>query len=144
MIKAVLDTSVLVSPFVTPKGSVAPLLYSPLRQRYELCVSRPLMTELAQTLLHKRSLRKWVSYDDATAEAYMRWLLKQASMIGEVPEIQAVERDPKDNMVVATAVAHRADYLVTGDRRHLLPIGEYAGTRIVSPREFLDILATQD
>jgi uncharacterized protein len=37
-------------------------------------------------------------------------------------------------------VAAKADYLVTGDRAHLLPLGEYRGVRIVSPRGFLEIL----
>jgi len=31
-----------------------------------------------------------------------------------------------------------ADIIVTGDRKHLLPLGSYAGIPIVSPREFLD------
>ncbi|MEZ5863927.1 MAG: hypothetical protein R3D25_07570 [Geminicoccaceae bacterium] len=48
--------------------------------------------------------------------------------------------DPKDDMIIATAVAASANYLVTGDRRHLLPIGTYAGIHIVTPRDFLDLL----
>jgi len=51
-----------------------------------------------------------------------------------------VPNDPKDNPVVATAVAGKADYLVTGDRTHLLPLGEYRGVRMVSPRAFFDLL----
>jgi uncharacterized protein len=51
-----------------------------------------------------------------------------------------VPLDPKDNMIVATAVKAGADYLVTGDRRHLLALGEYEGIKIVSPRRFLELL----
>ena len=47
--------------------------------------------------------------------------------------------DPKDDMVVATAVVARADYLVSGDR-HLLSLGQYEGTRILTPRQLLDLL----
>ncbi len=49
--------------------------------------------------------------------------------------------DPKDYPIIATAVAAKADYLVTGDRAHLLPIRAHQGIRIISPREFLDVLA---
>ncbi|MEW6674702.1 MAG: hypothetical protein AB1348_01555 [Nitrospirota bacterium] len=35
------------------------------------------------------------------------------------------------------AVVSKATYIVTGDRRHLLPIKEYEGIKIVSPMEFL-------
>jgi len=39
----------------------------------------------------------------------------------------------------AFAVAAAADHLVTGDK-YLLRIGEFRGTRIVSPRDLLDLL----
>ncbi len=47
-------------------------------------------------------------------------------------------------MVVATAVAARADYLVTGDRTHLLREKEYEGISIISARSFLDLLYSED
>jgi hypothetical protein len=43
-------------------------------------------------------------------------------------------------MIVATAVAARADYLVTGGRKHLLPIGVHRGVRLVAKRQFPDLL----
>jgi hypothetical protein len=73
---------------------------------------------------------------------YCRDLLAVAELVGELPDIDAVPNDPKDNPTVATAVAGKADYLVTGDRAHLLPSGEYQGARVVSPREFLDLLGS--
>lgn len=56
----------------------------------------------------------------------------------ELPDIEAVPNDPTDNMIVATAVATDADHLVTGGRRHLLPLGGYEGIKIVTPRDSLD------
>ena len=58
----------------------------------------------------------------------------------DLPRLQAVPADPKDDMVVATAVAAKAEYLVTGDRKHLLSLGTYEGIQIVTPREFLELL----
>lgn len=62
-----------------------------------------------------------------------------AELVTDLPEIDAVPNDPDDNMVVATAVAARADYLVTGDR-HLLDLASHGAIRIVDPRRFLDAL----
>jgi len=42
-----------------------------------------------------------------------------------------------DNRILEVAVAGKADVIVTGDRRHLLPLGSYAGIPIVSPPDFL-------
>jgi predicted nucleic acid-binding protein len=44
-------------------------------------------------------------------------------------------------MIVVTAVAARADYLVTGDRRQLIVLEHYEGIRILSPRAFFFELA---
>jgi predicted nucleic acid-binding protein len=52
-----------------------------------------------------------------------------------------VTNDPDDDPIIATAVAAKADYLVTGDRAHLLPLGEHEGIRILSsPRTFREIV----
>jgi predicted nucleic acid-binding protein len=53
-----------------------------------------------------------------------------------------VADDEEDDLVLGTAVAANADVLVTGDPG-LLRIGEYRGVRIVTAREFLDILGEQ-
>ena len=59
----------------------------------------------------------------------------------ELPDLTgAVPLDPKDDVILATAVAAKADHLVTGDRKHLLPLGVYQGIGIVEPRAFLDQL----
>jgi putative PIN family toxin of toxin-antitoxin system len=46
--------------------------------------------------------------------------------------------DPADAKILACAVAGKADVIVTGDKKHLLPLKRYRGIPIVSPAEFLD------
>ena len=139
MPRAVLDTSVLVSAFLTPRGSVVRLLREPARSQYQLCLSEYILTETAETLLSKTRLRNY-TYADTDVRDFIHWLLTHAEMVTGLPDLHAVPDDPKDDPIIATAVAAKADYLVTGDRAHLLPIGQYGGIRIVSPKEFLDIL----
>lgn len=50
-----------------------------------------------------------------------------------------VGHDP-DHRILECAVTARADFLMTGDRRHLQPLGVFRGVTIVSPRGFLDRL----
>jgi predicted nucleic acid-binding protein len=57
MPRAVLDSSILVSAFLTPHGSVVRLLRDPARSRYQLCLSEFILTETAETLLSKSRLR---------------------------------------------------------------------------------------
>ena len=123
MPKAVLDSSILVSAFIAPQTELMLLLRLPLRSRYELVLSKEILSETAQSLLTKESIRRYAMYADKDVHAYLAWLLSVATLVGDVPELSAVPNDPKDDMVIATAVAASADYLVTGDRRHLLPMG---------------------
>jgi len=52
--------------------------------------------------------------------------------------------DPSDNIYLACSVEAHCDYLVTGDRDHFKEAGtEYRGVRIVTPHDFLDLLAAE-
>ena len=46
--------------------------------------------------------------------------------------------DPADAKILACAVAGKADVIVTGDKKHLLPLKRYREIPIVSPAEFLE------
>ena len=47
-------------------------------------------------------------------------------------------RSRPDAKVLACAFAGKADVIVTGDKKHLLPLKRYRGIPIVSPAEFLE------
>ena len=140
MPRAVLDSSVPVSAFLTPDGFVVGILRAPAIDRYQLCLSAAILTETGETLLAKPRLRRSFAYADDDVREYIRWLLTRAEMVPDGPALRVVRGDPKDDQIIAAAVAAKADFLVTGDRAHLLRIGEYQGIRPVSPREFLEIL----
>lgn len=104
-----------------------------------MCVSSEILAETAEVLLRPKH-QKGRQYPPTEVARFCNALLAVAELVTDLPTLYAVPADPKDDMVVATAVAARADYLVTGDRRHLLPLGSYDGIRIVTPREFLELL----
>jgi len=51
-----------------------------------------------------------------------------------------VADDPDDDRILECAVAAGAGYIVTGDRRHLLPLGSFRDTRIISAADFLALV----
>ena len=48
-----------------------------------------------------------------------------------------VTGDPADDRILAAALASSAEILVSGDRRHLLPVGVHEHLRILRPQDFL-------
>jgi len=50
-------------------------------------------------------------------------------------------KDPKDDRYIECALAANADYIISGDN-HLLEVKEYCGVKIVTVKEYLDIVNT--
>ena len=133
--RVVLDTNVIISALNFP-GNERLVLELALRGRFEFYLSLVILEEVAGVLGRK------FGWDvERTAQA-LRVLENAATVIEpprRLPEVIAGAH--ADNRVLECAVAAAADYLVTGDRRHLLPIGEHQGTRIVNAPRFLSALA---
>ena len=62
-----------------------------------------------------------------------------AELTGPLPSI-SVCADPADNLLLAMAEAGKAEYLVTGDERHLLMLELHASTHIVTARQAAQML----
>lgn len=128
--KLVLDTNVVIA------GVVADGLCRDLLKRrvlpHELFVSSALLEELAGVL---RSKFGEEPSDVPVVAAYRA----RAQLVTPKALEAPVCRDPDADAVLATADAARADVIVTGDD-DLLALGSYRGIRIVSPRQFVEML----
>ena len=131
--RVVLDTNVIVSALNFP-GNERLVLELALRGRFELCLSRFILGEVVGVLT-----RKFDWDEDRTAQVLHG--IENAAIVIDPPRLtEVIEGGHSDNRVLECAMAAKADYLVTGDRRHLLPIGEHQGTRIVNAPRFLSAL----
>ena len=78
---------------------------------------------------------------DIDAVVWFEAIVVLADLIAGELALDGVSDDPDDDKHVATAVEGRATFVVTGDP-DLLEVKEYAGVRIVTPRQFLEALAS--
>ena len=92
------------------------------------------MAELADVLGRPR-LRKFLDAD--AAEAIIENMVTRAVVLDDPPDVD-LSPDPKDNPILAAAIAGKADLIVSGDKKHLLALGEVEGIPIVTAREALD------
>jgi uncharacterized protein len=51
--------------------------------------------------------------------------------------LDIIKADPPDNRILECAAAAKSDYIVTGDKRHLLPLGRHGGIPIVKVADFM-------
>ena len=132
--RVVLDTNVIISALNFP-GNERLVLELALRGRFELVLSWFILGEVAGVLT-----RKFGWDEERTAQAIR--VIENAATVIEPPRLEeVVEGGHPDNRILECAVAAGVDYLITGDRRHLLPLEEHRGARIVNAPRFLSLLA---
>lgn len=140
MIRAVLDTNVVVSSFLQPGGIPGQLRRAWQKSSFELALSEPLLREIAEVLA-RPVIRRVLKVEPEEIERFLL-LIAETSVWpqGELNVVPVVAADPDDDIVLATALATGADVLVSGDG-HLLRMGFYRDIPILTPRQFLDELA---
>jgi putative PIN family toxin of toxin-antitoxin system len=134
-VKVVFDTNVVASASFW-RGTPFDCLIAWAQGRCEAAVSPALLAEYHEIIEElsleypKRPLVKWV--DALTDAATLDFPMERAA--GATP-------DPDDEMILECALAAEADYIVSGDKKHLLPLRRFRGIPIVSPVEFLRLLS---
>lgn len=130
-----IDTNILISSLIT-KTTPPALLYHAWREgKYELITSQEQMIEIARALKYPK-LRKYINaYED---EILLDCIMQEALIVNALNEV-SYSPDKADNMIIATAIAGNADYIVTGDKRDLLVLKEVAGIPIITARQALSM-----
>ncbi len=133
--RIVLDTNVLVSALIT-RGTPPDQLYQAwLRNDIELVTSAAQIDEVSDVLSRPR-LRKYVDPDEAAQMISAIHL--RAIVIHDMP-IPRRSPDPKDDAILATAVAGDAELVESGDKRDILALREVEGIPIRTARQALQI-----
>ena len=133
--RVVADTNILVSALLFG-GPPEQVFLAGLRGEIQLLLSLPLLKEFEKVLKEKFKLSIHL----------VREITEGVREVAEIVEvsshIRAISYPDEDNRVLECAVDGKADFIVTGDTRHILPLKEYGGIKILSPSEFLKHLPT--
>lgn len=126
--RIVFDTNVLFAAHIA-QGSCA-ALYQEALMAATLLTSEYILNELEEKLVAKTRM------EPEEAKRLRTEIAQDATVVAVQSLPRAVCRDPDDDAVLATALAAKADLLVTGDK-DLLVLGSYEVIPIVAPEECL-------
>lgn len=129
--KVVLDTNVVASACFW-RGSPHTCLAEWAQSKFAAYVSPQLLAEYEETYENLR-----LKYSDRKSVNWVTVLAESAELVFPAERITGVSPDPFDDMVLECAVAANVDYLVSGDKKHLLQLGEFRGIPIINPADFL-------
>ena len=131
--RVVLDTNILIGALIT-RGTPPDRLYQAwLRAEIELVTSTAQVAEMVDVLARPR-IQKFIDADEAAAIVEN---IGTRAVIVDRPPVVNLSPDPKDNPILATAVAGKADLIVSGDKKHMLALRDVEGIPVVSARDAL-------
>jgi putative PIN family toxin of toxin-antitoxin system len=134
MIRVVLDTNVVISAHLTKHGISAMVFRLALARKFVWCVCDPLLEEYEDVLRRDK-----FSLPSALVTQSMKHIRKVGKKIKSYKTVTA-SPDEDDNRFLECAEQAKADYLVMGNIKHFPK--QWKATRIVTPREFLEIVIT--
>ena len=139
MIRAVLDTNVVVSGILDRAGVPAAVLRAA-GLRFELVWTPAIAVECRRVLDVPRVLKR-LKGREVQARQVLARLATIATMVPAelLGDVRVVKDDPDDDVLFATALAAGARTIVSGDAA-VLAVGSFAGVLVVSATEFLATL----
>jgi putative PIN family toxin of toxin-antitoxin system len=130
--RLVLDTNVVVSAFLAPRGNENKVLRLALSSDHKLCISQAILDEYLRILGKPKLKLRPRDIEDFHAS-----LKQRASWIRPEHRLH-VSPDESDNRFLECAETIEAEFLITGagNKRHFPEV--WKGTKIVNAREFLE------
>ncbi len=142
--RVVLDTNVIVSSLISPQGVRSQVRHELAQGKYDLVVSEPILEEYRTALNYPKVVKKHgKSPKEIDIEVKMLQRFSITLEQEQIPTLDVVKDDPKDNKFVEAAAAAGAAYIVSGDP-HLLDLIEYQGIKIITPSSFLALLLEEN
>ena len=137
MIRAALDTNLLVSYLLTHRPPIATIIDDFLAQDAFTMVTAPeLLAELDRVLTYPK-LQRYYSTEERSRFVALVMALSEAVDLPET--IPRICRDPDDDQLIACAVIGRADVIVSGDD-DLLALKRVGDILVLSATQFLETL----
>jgi putative PIN family toxin of toxin-antitoxin system len=139
---AVVDLNLFVSGLISPLGRPYQIIERLRYGAFTLVISRQIREEL-DVVLHRDKFTVKLGLTADVIDAFLFLVDAQASFVEPSQQLPVAVRDPKDAIILATAIDGRADFLVTGDMDLLVLRDDPAvgSLQIVTAREFLTALA---
>ena len=136
--KIVLDSNVYLSGLIFPRSKPALILSLTRKGVFEVFCSDFIVGEIRRILVMK------FGYSERIAEQFIEEFLKFAKVILPDKKVHLIKAKKDDNRILECAISAKADYLITGDKKHILPLRKVGRTKIISPTEFLNELRNDD
>jgi len=128
--KVVIDTNVFISGLIFT-GKPSEVLELFIKGEIEVYISPFILKEL------EGILRKKFEWNEKQLQKILDKIKKKAVIVQPETKISIIKAKKDDNRILECGVDGRVQYIISGDKRHILPLKNFRGIKILSPSEFL-------
>lgn len=138
MHRVVIDTNVLISGIIQRSGFPFKVVKLWEDEAIVLITSAATIEE-AERVLNYPKIRERYKLTGDDINRSVTNLFRYSVIADDPPEINVIKEDPADNKILSTAIAGKADFIISGDA-HLLKLLNFKGIEIVTSRRFWEIV----
>lgn len=138
--RVVLDSNVIVSGVLYPHSNPGKILKFWSYKYFSVAISPYILTEVKYTLTDPKILTRYHLLSKEV-DIVIKQLENFCHFIETPKMTYKPVRDPKDSAIIMTAIASKAQYLVTGDKDLLVLNHQIAKVNIITPTHFLELIS---
>ncbi len=131
--RVVLDANIFVSFFLTKSPTTSKIFNFWEKKKIIVLISIEIKAEVFKVFQYPK-IKKFLKPQNFQA---LKYLFNEEVLLIYPQKRISLCKDPKDNIYLECCLEGKANYLITGDKKHLLSLKKFKQTKIVSPKEFI-------
>ncbi|MEE8432775.1 MAG: putative toxin-antitoxin system toxin component, PIN family [Candidatus Desulfatibia sp.] len=135
ILKAVIDTSVMVSVAFAKEGVAKKLRDLIADRAFVLVTSKAILKELYEVLHYPHIIKRFKPSEEDIDE-FIGMIIENSVITKGTYSVEGITEDPKDDMFIACALEGNAKYIVSRDP-HLRNIKHFHGIQIIDATTFI-------
>lgn len=131
--RIVLDTNVYISAIIIG-GLREKVLKETRKKKIEVLICLDILEEISRVLKEKFNWQNWkiqIVIDD---------IFQKTILIKPKTKIPLIKEKKADNKILECALEGKAHFIISGDKKHILPLKEFKGIKILNPKYFLKLI----
>lgn len=130
--RVVIDTNIYLSGLIFPGSYSEQVLNLARMGQIEVFCSDFILSELKKNLIVK------FQYSESQAGLFIDEILKFTQIVIPTSKVTVISNKIEDNKILECAISSKAEYLITGDKKHLLPLKSFQSVKILTAKEFIE------
>lgn len=140
--RAVIDTNVLISGFISRESYPAKLVDGWVEKRFEPVVSEEIIREYREVFARDR-FSALGSVEERLKLLGTLLSFEHVVLVNPQEQICMVKDDPGDDIFLECAAAGECEFIISGDQ-HLLKLKQYKNIKVITAKEFIELLKASE